>query len=56
MANLNVIKKYLGWFSGTTAPSLLVRALYRRDHRAVLAVVRSPLNQPKIFFHFYFYT
>ena len=30
-------KKYLVWFSGdrTTAPSLLVRALYRRDHRAV---------------------
>ena len=38
-------KKYLGWFSGdrTTAPSLLVRALYRRDHRAAL-------NQPNYFF------
>ena len=30
-------KKYLGWFSGdrSTAPSLLKRALYRGDHRAV---------------------
>ena len=34
---LSELKKYLGWFSGdrNTAPSLLVRALYRRDHRAV---------------------
>ena len=57
----------LGWFNGdrNTAPSVLVRALYRRDHRAVTsrwsrwynarinsegAVVRYPLNQPNYFF------
>ena len=30
-------QKYLVWFSGdrTTAPWLLVRTLYRRDHHAV---------------------
>ena len=47
-----IMNDYLGWFSGdqTTAPSLLVRALYRRDHRAVQTKYFCKDTMPTIFF------